>query len=66
MKNLYYYRSFSCFFAKIFSMAMSFRMTSFAPREDTTAVAAGAVDFASIQNSVHSNKSFGRWTARRR
>ena len=34
--NLYYYRSFSCFFAKIFSMAMNFRMTSFAPREAMT------------------------------
>jgi hypothetical protein len=37
----YYYRSFSCFFAKIF------RMTSFASREAmTTAAAAGAVDFS--------------------
>ena len=32
----YYYRSFSCFFAKIFSMAMSFRMTFFASREAMT------------------------------
>ena len=32
----YYYRSFSCFFAKIFSMATSLRMTSFAPREAMT------------------------------
>ena len=31
----YYYCSFSCFFTKIFSIAVSFRMTSFAPREAT-------------------------------
>ena len=35
-KFSYYYRSFSCFFAKIFSMVWSFRMTSFAPREAMT------------------------------
>jgi hypothetical protein len=33
---LYYYRSFSHFFAKIFSKAWSFRMISFPPREATT------------------------------
>ena len=55
------------FFAKIISMAMSFRMTSFAPREAiTTAAAAGAVDLFSIQNSFCSNKSFSGLTARRR
>ena len=33
---LYYSLSFSCYFAKIFSIATSFRMTSFASRESMT------------------------------
>ena len=32
----YYYRSFSCFFAKIFTITMSFRMIPFPPREAMT------------------------------
>ena len=43
---LYYSLSFSCYFAKIFSMATSFRMTSFAPREAmTTAEPPEPLDF---------------------
>ena len=63
---LYYSLSFSCYFAKIFSMATSFRMTSFAPREAmTTAEPPEPLTFSAFR-FFYSNKSFSGLTARRR
>ena len=63
---LYYSLSFSCYFAKIFSMATSFRMTSFAPREAMkTAEPPEPLTFSAFR-FFYSNKSFSGLTARRR